>query len=206
MGRKICIVCKTSKKIDQFYKNRRSKDGRMSCCIECRKVFNRSDANKLAQKRFRQSDKGKAAQKKHNSYEARKAYQKEYEKTEVRKRIKKRYALSNKRKAAQKRYRQSSKGKAADKKGHALRRAKKTQAGGSYTTSEWFDLCKFYGFLCLKCDDLFPSDELTVDHVKPISKGGTSFIHNLQPLCLNCNRIKGIQEIDYRKSIPSWVK
>lgn len=258
---KTCTVCAKSKRIDQFYKNRRSKDGRMSRCIECQKVISHSDANKNAQKRYRQSAKGKAAHKKHSSYEVRKAYcqqyQKEYEKTEARKRIVKRYRQSDKGKAAQKRFRQSDKGKAAqkkhgvyavrkkyyqqyektdarkrivkryrqsdrrkavqeryrrsdkgkaaDKKAHAIRRAKKTQAGGSYTALEWFELCKFYGFLCLKCGDSFPFVELTVDHILPISKGGTSFIHNLQPLCLNCNRIKGNQEIDYRKLMPNQV-
>lgn len=256
---KICTVCAKFKKIDQFYKNRASKDGRMFRCIDCQKVISHSDANKnaqkrysqsakgkaahkkhssygvrktycqqyqkeyektetrkrivkryrqsakgkAAQKRFRQSGKGKAAQKKHGAYAVRKKYYQQYEKTDVRKRIVKRYRQSDKRKAVQKRYRQSGKGKVADKKAHAIRRAKKTQAGGSYTALEWFELCKFYDFLCLKCGDLFPFVKLTVDHIKPISKGGTSFIHNLQPLCLDCNRIKGNQEIDYRKLVPN---
>ncbi len=70
---------------------------------------------------------------------------------------------------------------------------------------QWIALCKFYEFSCLKCDKVFLFEELTVDHIKPVSKGGTSFIWNLQPLCVTCNTSKGDREIDYRKLLPDWI-
>jgi 5-methylcytosine-specific restriction endonuclease McrA len=77
------------------------------------------------------------------------------------------------------------------------RRTKKTEAGGSFTAQEWLDLCEAYDNRCLCCDEVKP---LTADHVLPISKGGTSWISNIQPLCLPCNCSKGDKEIDYRET------
>jgi hypothetical protein len=39
----------------------------------------------------------------------------------------------------------------------------------------------------------------SVDHVKPLVVGGTNTRENLQLLCVNCNKAKGDEEIDYRK-------
>jgi hypothetical protein len=41
---------------------------------------------------------------------------------------------------------------------------------------------------CLKC---FATSDLTVDHIKPITKGGTLHLSNLQTLCRPCNSRKG---------------
>lgn len=68
--------------------------------------------------------------------------------------------------------------------------------GGKYTAKEWRDLCDFYGNVCLSCG---ADKNITVDHVKPLSIGGTNTIDNLQPLCGSCNYRKGKKEIDYRE-------
>jgi hypothetical protein len=76
------------------------------------------------------------------------------------------------------------------------RRAAKTQAGGSYTPAEWRDLCQQYGNKCL-----YPGCErtdLTADHVIPVSRGGSSDISNIQPLCSHHNFQKHDKIIDYR--------
>ena len=86
-----------------------------------------------------------------------------------------------------------------------MRRTRKTKTGGIYTTDEWYNLCEFYGFHCLMCHQEFSFNQLTIDHIKPISKGGSSYIWNLQPLCLFCNSSKGNKEIDYRKTLPDWI-
>jgi len=77
-----------------------------------------------------------------------------------------------------------------------IRRTRKTQAGGSFTAQEWKDLCEKYGNKCLCCDAT--DKPLTVDHIVPVSKGGSSNIENLQPLCKPCNCSKHDKIIDYR--------
>lgn len=76
------------------------------------------------------------------------------------------------------------------------RRTRKTDAGGSYSRQEWIELLDKYSNRCLCCgrNDL----KLTVDHVIPVSLGGTSNIDNLQPLCQKCNSSKNNKVIDYR--------
>lgn len=76
-----------------------------------------------------------------------------------------------------------------------LRRARLWKANGSHTPKEWEDLKEKYGNICLCCREKKP---LTVDHVIPLSKGGTNDIENIQPLCVSCNSRKGTKIIDYR--------
>ena len=82
---------------------------------------------------------------------------------------------------------------------HSKRRTRRLDAGGSFTASEWKSLCKRYHNRCLCCGK---RRKLTADHVIPVSKGGTSNISNIQPLCGPCNSSKGTKRTDYRRRIP----
>lgn len=42
-----------------------------------------------------------------------------------------------------------------------------------------------------RCGYCGATDQLSVDHIQPIKWGGTNDRHNLQCLCLSCNRRKG---------------
>lgn len=72
---------------------------------------------------------------------------------------------------------------------------RKSQKHGSFTSAEWCLLCEKYDYRCLCCGKKKP---LTVDHVIPLSKGGTNTIDNIQPLCQPCNSIKHVKVLDYR--------
>lgn len=52
------------------------------------------------------------------------------------------------------------------------------------------------GYVCLKCGT---SGDLSIDHIVPLSKGGSNKRFNLQTLCLTCNELKGTKTVDYRK-------
>jgi 5-methylcytosine-specific restriction endonuclease McrA len=51
--------------------------------------------------------------------------------------------------------------------------------------------CVEFGWHCQICGKELTKDTVTIDHIVPISKGGTNAIENLQPLCERCNSKKG---------------
>ena len=47
--------------------------------------------------------------------------------------------------------------------------------------------------LCHYCGKKFPPKELTMDHVIPLARGGTSTRGNIVPACLACNQSKKLE-------------
>lgn len=78
------------------------------------------------------------------------------------------------------------------------RRARIKGAEGSHTNSEWEALKKKFDYMCLCCKQQEPDIKLSEDHILPLSRGGSNYISNIQPLCLACNMRKNIKTIDYR--------
>lgn len=55
------------------------------------------------------------------------------------------------------------------------------------------------GGMCGYCGKDISEGGFTVDHIHPVSNGGTNDISNLLPCCLSCNASKGKRDIeDYR--------
>jgi 5-methylcytosine-specific restriction endonuclease McrA len=71
------------------------------------------------------------------------------------------------------------------------------RAGGNFTAQEWTELVEQCDHRCLCCQRREPEITLTVDHIVPVSKGGSNTIENLQPLCGLCNSKKGTSIIRY---------
>jgi len=69
--------------------------------------------------------------------------------------------------------------------------------GEHFTEEEWLALMEFYGGRCLCCGS---TENITVDHVIPLSLGGSNSIANIQPLCEGCNLDKGQDVADYRQA------
>src|SRR5438477_12989703 len=46
-------------------------------------------------------------------------------------------------------------------------------------------------YRCVYCGEIFPAEELTVDHVQPRVRGGDRSGGNLVTACRGCNTIKG---------------
>jgi 5-methylcytosine-specific restriction endonuclease McrA len=78
----------------------------------------------------------------------------------------------------------------------ARRRAAAFGYGGPhFTDEEWPAVLERFGGACLACGS---TEDLSVDHVVPLSLGGSNTIENVQPLCIVCNCLKGATVRDYR--------
>jgi 5-methylcytosine-specific restriction endonuclease McrA len=75
------------------------------------------------------------------------------------------------------------------------RRAMRTNNGGKITAEEWQELVWAFGSKCLCCGT---RENITLDHVVPLVRGGRNDIANAQPLCKSCNSSKGTRNMDYR--------
>ena len=63
------------------------------------------------------------------------------------------------------------------------------------TAADWQAVLDLYGTNCLACGC---DDPPTIDHIVPVSRGGTNTVDNVQPLCGDGNNRKGTKTIDYR--------
>jgi len=68
------------------------------------------------------------------------------------------------------------------------RRAMLRNAEGNFTVQEWISTCDKYNNKCAICGC---NKKMTVDHIIPLTKGGSNYINNIQPLCHSCNARKG---------------
>ena len=175
---KVCTECKASKPLDAFYKDTRGADGLYARCKSC-----------------------------HNDLVKR-----NYERTETKEKRRKQLAAKRETINAQQRARWAAdpeRHRAYSKKYHQAhpeqsrkhvqaRLARLAGAEGSWTVEEWKALCEKYGNKCLRCN----KPEVTVDHVVPLSRGGSNSIDNLQPLCGSCNSSKCDRVLDYRYELP----
>jgi hypothetical protein len=65
-----------------------------------------------------------------------------------------------------------------------------------------FDILERDNFTCQSCGAKQSDDVLLeVDHIKPVSKGGTNDIDNLVTLCYKCNRGKGARILGEKQSV-----
>jgi 5-methylcytosine-specific restriction endonuclease McrA len=178
------------------------------CSDEC-KIESLREVNK----RYKVSEKGRESAERWSKSEAKKEIDKRYRKTEnamekarIRAtRYRKLHPLS-KEKLEQKHrldkeYSQTETGK--EKRNKATRKYRKTEKGnwiqkvykyrsrnnesGKIDLKEWKEKLQKLNGICQMCKT---DKNITIDHIKPLSKGGTNCIDNLQPLCKSCNSRK----------------
>ena len=60
------------------------------------------------------------------------------------------------------------------------------------------------GYRCVYCGEVFPADELTIDHVQPRVSGGDRSGGNLVTACGGCNLLKGHRRLsDFLRATPT---
>lgn len=204
---KTCGKCREAKELNEFYKDSRNADGRMSPCKDCR--------NELAAKKYRETgdEWHKNRSKKHREWRssaAGKKSNKRYKQSDAGKAAEKRYAKSPKGRASQRRsnsslkgvrrvvrYLMTEKGKASRNVRSQRRLAKKMNTKNTLTQKEWLSILKQYDSRCAYCYEKL--DSPTQDHVVPLSKGGGYTRDNIVPACGSCNSSKG------SKSLLMWM-
>jgi 5-methylcytosine-specific restriction endonuclease McrA len=99
--------------------------------------------------------------------------------------------------AAKQAYTQTPHGR--DKYSHyaSQRRARVLTVEGSHTLDEWKAWRGITRGHYPACGGHVGEDKLTRDHIIPITKGGTDYISNIQPLCRACNSRKHTQTKDH---------
>lgn len=202
---KQCCACGEIKPLDNFHKDKSKKGGHTNTCKHCaiyragkwdRDNVDRSRKNhRESARRIRATKEGK--QKVKESRQKNKKQRREYLvrwRKENKEKLHQQYIRAyNKRKDEIKNWFRShpEKVRVYGKTRLAFVRG----AEGKYTAKEWKDLCDKYGNICLCCKEKKP---LCADHVIPVSKGGSNYISNIQPLCRPCNSRKFDKTIDYR--------
>lgn len=190
---KTCSTCSIKKPLDEFYRNSRAKDGRDSRCISCEKL-------RLAKWASENPDRVKAAQRRYNSSEKarekarRWAEQNPERYLQVQADYRARHPESV-REASRKHYHSNlerSRRRVLIKK--AERRTKLANNGVFKVASK--EISRILSSPCCVCDS---TENPTLDHIVPISRGGTHSIGNLQCLCASCNFSK-------RDSLPMEFK
>lgn len=78
-----------------------------------------------------------------------------------------------------------------------VRRNRIRSSVGLLTVGIWEDIKKSFGNECARCHRLESEILLTIDHIIPVSKGGTNERDNLQPLCQSCNSKKFLKIIRF---------
>jgi len=172
MQQKRCSKCGLTKAVSQFRKNVRSKDGLRSECKACTAVYDKKwreahrEQHAASDKQYREANREKRA-----------AYNKRW-----------RDANPESVAAYGKRWRDANAEKCAAQ--QHCRRARKVAA-----TVEDFDIMEAWerdGYTCAYCGS---TEDLTIDHIVPLSRGGAHSFDNLTVACGTCNNSKGAKKL-----------
>jgi len=188
---KTCTKCGLNKSVDEFGKKR---DGLRGECKDCRHLYYVANS---------ESHRAKSKKRYQENIEAAREYRRIYH--EKNKEHLAQYHLewrtTNKESVAaqQARWAKNNPLKANERK--RRREARKRDQLGNMPKNGYQVILDLFGSCCLACGT---SENIAIDHIVPLAKGGLHDISNLQPLCQSCNSKKGVQTIDYRKVDFAW--
>jgi 5-methylcytosine-specific restriction endonuclease McrA len=179
MKSKICVRCKQSKDVSDFRKFKANRDGLQSYCNECQKEYNRE---------YRKNNPRYAEQHKEESARYRNKHVEQVREI-LRKWYFKNVTLNRQRnRSAMKIWRSENKEKI--KMYEENRRALILGVeGNGITVEEWETIKNEASNRCSYCGQ--KSNKLQMDHVVPVSKGGSHNAENIVPACPSCNQSKG---------------
>ena len=171
METKICSKCNIEKIVTEFYFRSDTKKYKNACkdCIKKEKVIRESDP-KIRERRARKEKERRA--KDDGTINAK---LREYRKTEKAKAIAKAWSKNNKDKIRNYNRTQRARRKFA---------LKAELSASTAEVKSWLDA---QTAICTYCETEMPKDKIHVDHMIPLSRGGTHTIDNLAIACNKCN-------------------
>lgn len=177
---KTCSRCQQTLPIDQFFLKRPESGNRRSICTPCHNAAN-LERKRANPEQVRQQGLAYYTANRDHMLEKQKRYREEQPEADR--------ATHRKWKSANK-----------DKVNAAThrRRNQVIENGGHWTAEEWQALKTEFEYHCLFCWRTEPEIALTIDHIVPVSNGGSNDITNLQPMCKPCNSRKHRQTLDLR--------
>lgn len=183
---KRCSACKVAKPLTEFGCNRSKPGGLHDECRPCKKTSDHRRYLANRDKRIAQSRAWVLA-----NPDARKAYVKRYyaENREELRVIRAAYRETH-REELREYTRQWNKANRALRRIAAQRRRAAFAAVpvNDLTIDQWIEILAKFGHACAYCPT---GTDLTMDHVVPISKGGSHTASNIVPACRRCNSSKG---------------
>lgn len=185
---KICSKCNIEKEVTEFNKAKLGKYGVRAECKVCfaerKRQWQQKNKEHIIEygKQYREDNKESIAEKNKQYFQVNKDHMAAYLQ-----------ANKDERAAKAKQYRQTPEGKAAHNASNQNRRAQKLNNGGKHTGKQILALFDLQSGACPYCNTkLYKSgnNKFHIDHVMPLSKGGSNGIENLQLLCPPCNLSK----------------
>lgn len=184
---KVCPKCGVKKQSGEFSVDKRSPTGLQSHCKECKRAFylaNKDSIGNRVKANYRLNP------------EAKKAYIKSWQSKN------RKLVNSYKQTWLQDHPDYNAEWKAINRdkvRNNENRRRTRKKANGVFLVSAK-EATKLYSSPCFYCG---ATEKITLDHVIPISRGGTHSIGNLVPACLRCNTSKQAKTITEWKSISA---
>jgi 5-methylcytosine-specific restriction endonuclease McrA len=167
----VCSKCLIEKQETEFHKNRARKSGLHTICKLC-------NIEKVAI--WQKTNKERVLE------NSRKQYHKDIEKSRKNRaaRVRKWYAAHpEKGRTAAANWKKANRGRATAYEN--ARRARKKQAGIYLILPKEIER-----ILSSNCKHCGTRDNISIDHIIPLARGGRHSVGNLQPLCINCNSSK----------------
>jgi len=187
---KTCTVCKEEKAITEFNLKKASKDGHRPECRKCHSTNNHVYVSLNKERQAAAVKKWYDENKEHERAMSKAYYEANKERVASNG---KNYREANKERIASthKNWREANKDKCASYR--RARRARKQEATGSHTINDINNLFKLQRNKCASCNKSI-SKYYEVDHIVALVNGGSDDKHNLQLLCMTCNRSKGSRD------------